>query len=349
MNLFLLSLLALPLCANAAAADTSPFYETAAYGGTSDLVDCIADPLPTTPKTPNTTFFANVYRGRVEMIVWREACDADPDTSVLLLRVEPVPTDDTAFNPTFGGDHFAVRQNGVVYNNIDMIDTINPLSIFDGQVDNDTSFALGQNNQPYFDQDAAFTLIFSDFIDGPVPIEIPAYDQTAPELDTDILITLEEPAHNSVVSGVGNLRGWAIGPQGLERVQYYIDGVLKKVLAYGGSRPDVADKYPGYPDAAFSGFASIYAYGLQDPGTHTITVRAIAASGDYNQVTHTFDVTAFHKGYFPNPEDMDISASTCSQDGSSVLLNNIKVEGIPYDVKLEWQVPSQQFGIVDIQ
>lgn len=191
-------------------------------------------------------------------------------------------------------------------------------------------------------KDAQQVLLFADdFSIGVTP--------TANKPDKEILIQLEEPADNSSVTGVGSLRGWAIGPEGVDRVQYYIDGMLKKVIAYGGSRPDVADKYPGYPDASFSGFASSYAYGLQTTGTHTITVRAIAASGNYNEITNTFNVTAFHKGYFPNPEDMDISSSTCSQNGTSILLNNIKVEGIPYDVKLEWQVPSQQFGIVDIQ
>ena len=282
------------------------------------------------------------------MTVWREPCAANPDTSVLMLRVEPVPSDHTDFNPTLGGDDFSVMQDNVTYENIDMVETVDPVSIFDGQVDYDRSFALGQNSSPYFDQDAAFTLIFSDWTDGPILIPIPAYQES--ELNPEILINLEEPVDQSIASGVGNLRGWALGPQGVERVQYSIDGGETKVLAYGGSRPDVADKYPGYPDAAFSGFASIRAYGLLDPDkTHTITVRAIASSGDYNEVTHTFDVAAFHKGYFPNPEDMDISARSCSQDGASILLNNIKVEGMPYDVKLEWQVPSQQFNIIDIQ
>ena len=194
-------------------------------------------------------------------------------------------------------------------------------------------------------KDVQQVLLFADdFSIGVKPIAI--------KPDKEILIHLEEPADNSVVTGVGNLRGWAAGPEGVDRVQYYINGVLKKILAYGGSRPDVerAGIVPaGYPDAPYWGFASIYSWGLLEPDAYTITVRAIAPSGNYNEVTNTFDVTAFHKGYFPLPEDMDISSSTCSHDGASILLNDIKVEGTPYNVKLEWQVPSQQFGIVDIQ
>lgn len=196
-------------------------------------------------------------------------------------------------------------------------------------------------------KDAQQVLLFADdFSIGVTAAPVPPIT----EPDTKIIVQLEEPADNSVVTGVGNLRGWAISPQGVDRVEYSIDGGPMKVIPYGGSRPDVAIPFPGYPDAPFWGFAKSYAYGLQTPDRpHTITVRAIEDSGNYNEVTHTFNVTAFHKGYFPNPEDMDISSSSCSQNGSSILLNNIKVEDTPYNAKLEWRVPAQQFGIVEIQ
>ena len=46
---------------------------------------------------------------------------------------------------------------------------------------------------------------------------------------------------------------------------------------------------------------------------------------------------------------MDISASTVSRDDTGIMLKNIKLEGIPYDIRLEWSKPSQQFGIVEIK
>ncbi len=167
-------------------------------------------------------------------------------------------------------------------------------------------------------------------------------------IDDRIVVTLEEPAANSTVSGVGNLRGWAVGPNGIDYVEFYIDGILGKQIPYGAARGDVANAYPNFPDSRYSGFSQAYAYGIQEPGTHTLTVRAVSPAGDYKEATNTFEVTRFHKGYFSNPNAMDISSSSCSRDETGFLLNNLLVEGIPYNVRLEWQVPSQQFSIVNI-
>lgn len=166
--------------------------------------------------------------------------------------------------------------------------------------------------------------------------------------EPQIIMALEEPAANSTVSGVGNLRGWAVGSDGIDYVEYYVDGVLKKEIPYGAARGDIGNAYPGFPDSLYSGFSSAYAYGLLTPGTHVLKVRAVSSTGDYKEVSNTFEVTRFHKGYFPDPDAMDISSSSCSQDGTGFLLDNIKVEGTPYNARLEWQVPSQQFSIVEI-
>ncbi len=170
----------------------------------------------------------------------------------------------------------------------------------------------------------------------------------AQAIDDRIVVALEEPAANSTVSGVGNLRGWAVGPDGIDHVEFYVDGVLKKEIPYGGARGDVANAYPNYPESRYSGYSSAYAYGMLTPGTHTLKVRAVSAAGKYKEASNTFKVTRFHKGYFSDPKAMDITDSSVSQDGTGILLNDIEVEGITYDVRLEWQVPSQQFGIVDI-
>ncbi len=174
---------------------------------------------------------------------------------------------------------------------------------------------------------------------------VPAASQA---IDEYILVALEEPAANSTVSGVGNLRGWTVGPDGIDHVEFYVDGVLKKEIPYGGARGDVANAYPNFPDSRYSGFSSAYAYGLLTPGTHTLKGRAVSAAGKYREASNTFKATRFHKGYFIDPKAMDIADSSVNQDGTGILLDNIKVEGQTYDVRLEWQVPSQQFGIVDI-
>lgn len=173
--------------------------------------------------------------------------------------------------------------------------------------------------------------------------------ESAPSLvDNRIVIGLEEPAAYSSITGVGNIRGWAIGPEGIEYVQYYVDGVLKKRIPYGGTRRDVGNTNPDFPGSDSSGFAQSYAFSGLPEGVHTIMIRAVSRTGKYKDVTNSFYSTRFHKGYFADPKAMDISGSSVYQDGVGILLNNIRLEGVPYDVRLEWQVPTQQFGIVEI-
>lgn len=201
-------------------------------------------------------------------------------------------------------------------------------------------------------QDNAFTI--SDTRPGGTVTNLKSLDLTflenAPSLvDNSIMVSLEDPPANAVVTGVGSIRGWAIGPEGIAYVQFYVDGVLKKRIPYGGSRNDVGNANPGIPNSASSGFSQSFNYAAQPAGTHTITIRAVSRTGKYKEVSNTFTTTGFHKAYFPNAADVDISNSSVSQDGTGVLLNNVRVEGQPYDVRLEWQVPTQQFGIIDVQ
>lgn len=170
-----------------------------------------------------------------------------------------------------------------------------------------------------------------------------------PLLDDRIKLALEEPAANSVVNGVGNLRGWAVGPDGIAHVEYYIDGKLQTRIPYGGARGDIANKFPSLPGSRYSGYGASFNYSLLSPGTHTFKVKAITSSGKYNERENTVTVVKFHKPYFNDPNAMDISSSNVSRDATGIMLKNIKLEGVSYDIRLEWSKPAQQFGIVEIK
>ncbi|WP_456375314.1 S8 family peptidase [Thiolapillus sp.] len=170
-----------------------------------------------------------------------------------------------------------------------------------------------------------------------------------PMLDDRIQLALEEPANGSVVSGVGNLRGWATGPDGISYVEYYIDGKLQTRIPYGGTRGDIANRFPDNPGSRFSGYGASFNYSLLRAGTHTFKVKAYTSSGKYNEKESTVQTIKFHKAYFNDPDAMDISSSTVSRDATSIMLRNIKLEGRSYDIRLQWSKPSQQFGIVEIK
>ena len=60
-------------------------------------------------------------------------------------------------------------------------------------------------------------------------------------------VSLEEPINGQIHMGVGNLRGWAIGEAGIEKVEIWIDDVYAFDVPYGGSRGDVGMRFQMYP------------------------------------------------------------------------------------------------------
>jgi subtilisin family serine protease len=174
-------------------------------------------------------------------------------------------------------------------------------------------------------------------------------ENNTPLLDTSIRVSFEEPAANTVVSGVGNIRGWAVSADGISYVEYYIDGKLKGRIPYGGSRPDVGNKFPEISGSEYSGYAKSFTFPLLSEGLHTFKIKVVSNSGKYNERENRVTVTKFHKVYFGDPDAMDISSSSVSRDATGIILRGVKVEGQSYDIRMEWSVPAQQFGIVEIK
>jgi Bacterial Ig domain len=68
--------------------------------------------------------------------------------------------------------------------------------------------------------------------------------------------------------------GWAADADGIARVDVKVDDLNVQSAVYGDARPDVANAFPDFPDALFSGFvANIDTTRIQD-GVHQLTVVA---------------------------------------------------------------------------
>lgn len=163
-----------------------------------------------------------------------------------------------------------------------------------------------------------------------------------------IILQVEEPGNGSVYSGVGNIRGWAVAPQGIQRIELAIDGVSRTNIPSGGLRTDVGDAYPTYPNADESGFSMAFNYSNLALGPHTITVRAIDGRGDDRAVTAAFNVTRFDNPYISSPSGVSLSGATVRADGESILIDNLLAEGKRYDVRLGWRPAVQGFSVTQI-
>lgn len=163
-----------------------------------------------------------------------------------------------------------------------------------------------------------------------------------------IILSLEEPRSGSVYSGVGNVRGWAVAPQGIQRIELAIDGAYRTDIPSGGLRTDVGDAYPTYPNADASGFSMAFNYSNLALGSHTLTVRAVDGRGDDRTVTATFSVTRFDNAFVNDPGSVSLNGATVRDDGKSILIDNLLVEGKRYDLRLGWRTATQGFAIAEI-
>ena len=163
-----------------------------------------------------------------------------------------------------------------------------------------------------------------------------------------IVMNLEEPTSGSTYSGISNVRGWTVAPQGLQKVELYVDGVLKGNLPLGGLRTDVSHAYPDYPGAAQSGFAMAFNYSGLAAGSHTFTVRAYDNAGGARDVNATISVVRFVNSYMVDPVAVNMDSATITQGGNAITVQNLLAEGQPYTVQLNWRPATQGFAITQI-
>ncbi len=171
-----------------------------------------------------------------------------------------------------------------------------------------------------------------------------------PLLAGEIVFKVEEPRAGSVMTGVSNIRGWAVSSSGMDRIELYIDGEYKTDIPMGGSRKDVGAAYPGYPDSDNAGFSMANNYNLREAGSHILTVKLYDNDGAMQQADVQYNVTRFEDPFIDNPNDINIQKLSGLVIGGarSLTLKGADVQGEKQDIQLEWQNPRQNFSITGI-
>ena len=163
-----------------------------------------------------------------------------------------------------------------------------------------------------------------------------------------IVFALEEPQAGSVYSGVSNIRGWAVAPVGVNRVELLIDGALVTNIPMGGYRSDVRDSYPTYPNAAQAGFSMAFNYSNLTAGPHTFTVRVVDDNNEFRENTTNFTVARFDTSFISNLENVNLDNAQVAINNNSIFINNMTADGKNYDAILQWRPATQGFAITQI-
>ena len=98
---------------------------------------------------------------------------------------------------------------------------------------------------------------------------------------------LELPGFNQPMNGVFPVTGWALDDGEIEDVEMMVDG-LAWATRYGVHRPDIGNRFPSHPDAAYAGFVRMLNTTVFNNGVHIISVRVIDAEGGSRVVGRRF-------------------------------------------------------------
>ena len=162
-------------------------------------------------------------------------------------------------------------------------------------------------------------------------------------------VVLEEPVAGEIHGGIGNLRGWAIASDGIEKVEIWTDGVYSFDVPYGGVRGDVAGAFPDVANSTESGFSMAYSYSNLSAGAHSIRAVAYNASGVTHESGAQFEVVKFSEDFISGANAVDLSGGSCTASGDQIALVDALVSGTLYDLVLKWRVAEQGFEIVEIR
>lgn len=173
--------------------------------------------------------------------------------------------------------------------------------------------------------------------------------QSQHSAEPGMVVYLEEPVAGGTASGVGNIRGWAVSPRPITRVDLYLDGRLLSTVPYGGTRSDVANAYPTYPGSANSGYSMAFNFSNLAAGNHTLIARAVDDRGTHAEAAAQFDVVRFPSSFMSEENDVNLlSAGLTIVDANSFQLTNVVVQNVRYDLTLRWRPAAQAFALVGI-
>ena len=162
-------------------------------------------------------------------------------------------------------------------------------------------------------------------------------------------VMIEEPVASETHGGVGNLRGWAVASEGIEKVEIWIDGAYAFDAPYGGARGDVGAAFPDVSGSDRSGFSLAYAYSTLTAGAHTISAVARDGAGESRESLANFDVVKFEEDFISDPNAVSLGEATCSASADEFPLTDALVSGTLYDIVLKWRTAEQGFEIVEIR
>lgn len=151
----------------------------------------------------------------------------------------------------------------------------------------------------------------------------PRPQRTLPATDENTVLVCDHPADGGIVSArdVVEIRGWALADSGIERVLIQIDNGHPVPATYGIPRWDVGQMHSQLAGSGYAGYRFFWdTVGLPE-GPHTVTVIAVAKSGDCRELIRDVVIdwdsspgyAAWISRHEPGPEEKRRMAADAAQ------------------------------------
>ena len=131
--------------------------------------------------------------------------------------------------------------------------------------------------------------------------------------------TIETPDFRATLNNTASGSGWALDNVGVTQVDVLLDGQKVGDAIYGLSRPDIAQVWSSFPNAAHAGFSFVIDTTKFANGEHTLSVRLLDAAGNatvvgtrtiiFQNVVFTITTTDLLRGTRNQPYSMQLSAA----------------------------------------
>ena len=164
----------------------------------------------------------------------------------------------------------------------------------------------------------------------------------------DIVMALEEPAPDQTYTGIGGVRGWVVGSAGIDRVEWYLNSQFKGYLPMGGTRTDVGNVYPNYPDSSNSGFSIALNYSGLNSGNNQMTVVAVDHDGHSKEISIIFKSDGFDNSFISDDSKINLDNAILSRNGKKIIIQNVIADNKIYDIQLNWRTAIQNYTIEQI-
>ena len=175
-------------------------------------------------------------------------------------------------------------------------------------------------------------------------------EPTTPPINEDFFqLSLGEPVSGQIHSGIGNLRGWVISNNGIDRVEIFIDGKYAYNAPYGDLRIDVEAAFPNVDGSLLSGYSLAFGYADLGAGQHTVRAVAYDLLGNSTEQLSTFKVVAYDKNFINSNEVVELGGTKCNPSGDEIWINNASIGQQRYNLKLKWRTAEQGFEVIEIQ